>query len=658
MQYVKGPLLVLGGAGSGKTSLLAHKVAWLIREYDVPPAHVVAIAANSHAARLLRTRIAEILGYQLPGLLVPTFREIGLSLIQQRFDELGLLPGFSLYDRLDSEAVISRLLREAKPQLLSLTAAAARQIARWKRELKGPSADTDGPGSSVTEAAGWLYRRYEQRLRTANAIDLEDLVRKAVRLLTTDPALITEWRDRIRFLLIDEYERSTGAEHELVRLLTADGALLTVTGDETVPIRGLDPDASGDNLAQLRTELPDLRVIKLERNFRSTTRIARALAALARAGQSSRDLPVAPGARQGTKLRVLRVRSEQQEADAIVSFLMDHKRRHETDYRDYAVLLPRLEQAPLIERALQNQRVPYTFAGGPSFFDHVEVRDLWSYLRLLCNPADDIAFLRAINTPRRDIDRSTLDLLVRFATERGRPLLDCALDPELAVALAPARSAALQRVADLLQTFGERAQRSDPVQLAYDLLAELRYDEWLRDTCNDLKIAEQRMQNVVELINRLQRLGKQRPEAKLRTLVAQLTLDVLVQPDRHEPAAEGVALLPLDSAKGLEFRHIFLAGFEEGLLPRAFDPASELDRERRRAYAAIACARDGVTFTVTEQRRLTGEVAARRASRFLLELAADDLDWVNAADTAGGAEPLLGRAAIVSGGLYPGRRPR
>jgi ATP-dependent DNA helicase Rep len=640
VQYLKGPLLVLGGAGSGKTSLLAYKIAWLLREYEANPSHIFALTANPPASRLLRTKIYEILGRQAPHLTISTFDELGLGLIQRRLDVFGLTPGFSLYDRLDSDAVIGRLLRETRPELIGLATAIGRQISDWKRNLGGPPAENTMPGTGPKDVAAWLYRRYEQRLRTANALDLNDLVRKAVRLLTTDPALLTEQRAQIRFLLVDEYERTTAAEHEMVRLLAGDRTILTAVGDEhqiTGGARG-----ATDNLARLRSEVTELRVVKLEQNVRSTTRIARAAAALAGIRPPAAAPPALPSAIPGQRLRVLQARSEQHEAQGIVDTLLEHKRRHSTDYPDYAIIFPRIEQAGPVESALRSHRVPYYLRGVPSLFEHAEVRDLWSYLRLICNPADDTAFLRALSAPRRDIDRATLEELMRFAAERGRPLLDCALDPELERLLTPARLLVLQGVATLIHEAGKRAAHHHPVELTRDLIAELGYQEWLRDTCNDERIAERRMKNVMALVERLRWLAKQFPTYDLRELVAKLTLGTLIQAEGQEAANDGVVLLPLDLVKGDEYKHVYVVGFEEGLLPSGGEADIDINRERRRAYAAIGCARESVTFTWTEQRRLGGDSTVRRPSRFLTELTAEDMDWISIDDGRSSAVTVLG----------------
>lgn len=641
VHYIKGPLLILGGAGAGKTSVLAHKIAWLVRECDTPPTNILAISATANAARALRLRVAGRIGHQVPNLNIGIFSEISLTLIQQRLETLDLRPGFSLYDRTDSEAVISRILHEARPSLIRLAPAVTRQISQWKRCLVIPR-QSDPRGTSVADVAAWLYPLYERRLQTVNALDLDDLPRKALALLTSDAELRQEWRDRFRFLLVDEYERSTHAEHEIVRNLLDQHLQLTATGDEH-QATGEDPRYPEGNIGRLRVEIDGIRVVRLEHNFRSNIRIARAATALARPRRIT-EASLSRALNASQRLAVLQTRNEQHEAETIVGLLLDHRRRRDTDYRDVAVLFPRLEMTGSIERALSGHRIPYYIRGGASFFDQVEVRDLWSYLRLLCNPADDTAFLRAINTPRRDIDRTTLEQLLQFAASRGRPLLECALSPELERTLDAERFASLHDVAVLLQYFSARAENTDPVQLTHDLIEVLRYDEWLRDTCNDAKIAEDRMQNVLALIARLRRLTKQHPGIGLRSLIARLALTAFLEPDGNDTMTEGVVLMPVAAAKGFEFTHVYVIGFEEGLLPAA-DSEFDILSERRRAYTAISCARESVTFTLTESRRFAGDVSPRRPSRFLAELPSEDLEWRSTPQEAVRAELTLGHVA-------------
>lgn len=645
MQHVKGPLLVLGGAGSGKTSLLACKVAWLIREFGVEPTQIVVLANNAATIRTLRRRAEERLGRKLSGLSISGFAELGLQLLQKRLATLGLRPGFSLYDRADCEAVIERLLRESQPQAVGLAGVVAKQIAQWKRDFASPPFTTDAPGASTSNVAAWAYQRYEQRLQAANAVDLDDVIRKTVRLLTTDTLLLNRWRSQVRYLFVDEYERTSACEHELVRLLAVDGMELTATGDNTRTIDDRAP-GSADNIARLSGDIPNLRVMTLERNLRCSGRIALALNRIVGGAGGLSDVGPAYGPHPGTPIRILRARNEQQEAEGIVAALAAHQALTGADYRNYAVLFRHPAQAPTIERALRVARVPYYLRGATSFFAQSEIGDLWAYLRVLSNPSDDDAFLRALNTPRRDIDHATIDRLLRFAAGRGRPLLECALEPEFTNSLATEAAQALRASLDLLARLIERAAGTDdPAALAQHLLAELRYFDWLRDTSNDAKIAAQRMNNVSHVIDMLRREARNEPGAGLRAIFTRLQLLAIRGDAEDDTTTDGVALLTFAAARGTEFAQVYIVGFEEGLLPAVeVEPGIDPFSERHLAYLMISRACEAVTLTVAEQRRLAGTIHTPGASRFLTDLPPHDLQWINVDAGQAFAENSLGNS--------------
>lgn len=605
VQHLKGPLLVLGGAGSGKTSLLARKIAWLIREHGVTPGAIVALAASDVARQTLRRRVTEALGHKLPALEATTFVEFALRSVQQAPEAVGLRPGFSVYDRHDSEALIAQLLAEEPSSRGFRPSALWRRIAAWKRAAAvAPAAGSADP---ETELALRLYDAYHRRLHAANALDLEDLARKALEAHLNEGALVGAWRTRVRFLLLDEYERASADAHELVRLLARDGPVLTAAADDR---RAGAPAewGAGASVARLASDLPGLRVIRLQDNFRSRPGIVALAARLAAPGGTRASATSA----EDEPAQVLRARSEQQEAQALVALLHEHRRRAGADYAHYAILLRRAGLAPPIEHALRTHRVPYHTRGISSFFAQTEIRDLRAYLRLLCNPADDTAFRRAINTPRRDLDHAALARVAAHARASGKTLFECAHE---ARGLAP-----LHELAALIARLRRRAEAGDPVGAARALLDELRYEEWLRDTCNDATIAARRMGSVAHLIELLARLQRECPEAGLRALMARLDLEAARAPETDEGAADGVALMTLTAARGMEFRNVCLVGFEHP--PGQVEPPDE----RYWAYVGVSRAAESVLFTLAEHRRTGGAVTAREPSRFLAELPVQALD--------------------------------
>ena len=651
IQHIHGPLLVIAGAGAGKTSLLVHKIAWLLRE-GIEPRHIAAVTSSCHAAHTLRQRVAErISAQQALDLSVSNFHALGLALLRDHLAILGFRPGFSIYDAEDSQALLGKLLRATRPAHYGSLPTIQRQIAEWKRTLTepGPHAVLE-PGP--LEVAAQLFPEYERRLRLANAMDTDDLILKPVQLLRKASTLGVEMLP-VRQLLVDEYEETTPAQHELVRLLVARGAVLTAVGDDDQSIfqeRG----ARAENLRRLPIDIPDLRTLRMEQNFRSTGRMVQVANALLVGQTRATSKKLWSDKAKGAPLRVLKTRTEDQEAERVVADLLAHKFKHGTDFRQYAVLIRSAQQAPAFERVLRERRVPFNANGEASLFDKIEIRDLLAYLRLLCNPADDNAFLRVINTPRRNIDGITLEALARHAARRDLSLLDAARDPSFGTALPADRLSVLRGFSDWLHAMVTRAHDGDPIRLVCDVLSDLRYEEWLRDTCNDVKIAEQRMHHIMQLMAWLQRLVRQRAGASLSDIIARLSLLRLTGPNGEDAPADAVALLTVEAAKGREFDHVYVVGMEEGTFPREPGDAPH-ERERRLAYVAMTRARHSLTFSLAERRRRSGGVIASPPSSFLTGLPAGELDWLDASgidalSPLGQSSSYLANIRALSGG--------
>lgn len=623
--YVNGPLLILGGAGSGKTSLLARKIAWLIQEYSVTPARIVTLTSSGRAARSLRTQVAnQVGGRRIEGITVQSWTAFGLTLVNEERAQLGLRPGFSIYGMEESRAVLARLMRTHAVPTLSVEAV-RRRIADAKRARMDPVMRSDN--DPVGTAAAELYPLYQARLTAHNAIDRDDLIARPVELLATRPEIRALLRARIDYLLVDDYEELTPGQHELVGLLIEAGCVLTAAGDDAQAIFSAG-QAQVTALDRLRHDRPALRTFRLTQSYRLSGRILNAANVLI-----ANNRPVAERAlwcerEYGEPLRVLRARNETHEAERLVTALLDHKRRTNAEYRDFAILLADADDAGVFERALRAQHVPSYPGNRPAFYDRIEVKDALAYLRLLCNPADDVAFRRVLNTPRRNIDGATVAALERHAEESGVSLLAAALDPAFAPTAPIAAVTALREFSDWLRDLGERATHADPIPLACDLLAGLRYDDWLRDTCNDTKIAEQRMKNIMSLIERLQRIAHQRPHEHLGDVLARLNTVDTFDHEGDDSPGDAVTLLPIVAAKGLEFQHVYITGCEEGRLPRVPD-TDRLLEERRRLYVAMTRARATLTFFHAEHRTRGGEVIACPPSRFLAELPPADLSWLD-----------------------------
>lgn len=624
VRYLDGPLLVLAGAGSGKTRVIVQKIAHLIRSAGYRPGQVAAVTFTNKAAREMRERVGQLLGKgEARGLRISTFHTLGLDILRREHASLGYRANPSIYDDKDSLALLQSL---AEGEESGVVPAILWQISRWKSDLVLPDALPPLEDDPVLRAAARLYPRYQRQLKAYNAVDFDDLILQPLTLFQQDAAALTTWRSRIRYLLVDEYQDTNASQYQLVRVLMGDRGNLTVVGDDDQSIyawRGARPE----NLADLAQDFPNLKVIKLEQNYRSSGYI------LAAANQLISNNPhVFPKTLwselgPGERIRVLSCKDPDHEASRVVSTLLAHHFKHRNDYRDYAILYRGNHQSQPFERCLREHRIPYRISGGTSFFSHTEVKDLLAYCRLLVNPADDGAFLRIVNTPRREIGPATLEKLTAYAASRELPLLQASTELGLGHYLGERAAARLGRFAHWVEDFAGRLPVMQPGQVMPTLVVELGFNEWLKAASADSRIAERRQANVAELLDWFQRLGQDEVPLSFVERVNKLALfDILERQD--EADGDGVALMTLHAAKGLEFPHVFLTGMEEDILPHRNSRSEEgIAEERRLAYVGITRAQRSLTLSLVGRRKRGGEWERCDPSRFLEELPAGELHW-------------------------------
>ena len=652
VQYVNGPLLVLASAGSGKTSVITRKISWLIRDYGIAPRHIVAVTFTNRAAREMKSRVSDLMnGEYSKELLISTFHTLGLKILREHLSDIGYRPGFSLYDGEDSQALLGKLLRGQYTGKINPAEAVRHQISLWKKNLVSPAeAPLTAGGETIQDVAARVYGEYERHLQAYNAMDLDDLILKPVRLLQEHPEVLAEWRQRVRYLLVDEFQDTNLCQYQLVKLLAGDRGALTVVGDDDQSIyawRGAHPE----NLKQLQQDFPLLKVIKLEQNYRSSGRILKAANALIANNTHLFEKSLWCDRDYGESLRVLRARGEEHEAERVISELLNHKFKNNTDFRDYAILFRENSQSRVLERVLRERRIPHFQSGGTSFFDKTEIKDVMAYLRLLCNPGDDNAFLRVINTPRREIVPATLELLSAHAAELNTSLLQASMDPGIDTKLTARQETTLRGFTHWLMEMITKSEDDEPGKLVCDMLTDLHYEDWLKDICNDQKIAQRRMENVLELVGWIQRLARQEEDLTLSDLVARLTLSGILDKGDQENPGDLVSLMTVHAAKGLEFPHVFIVGMEEGMMPQHQNKSEAgVEEERRLAYVAMTRARQTLTFSFVDRRKRGGEVIICEPSRFLRELPSDDLKWEEP-DREPDSQAMLGRADIYVANL-------
>lgn len=632
--YIDGPCLVLAGAGSGKTSVITRKIAYLIEQCDMPARHIAALTFTNKAAREMKERASKLVkGSASRGLTVSTFHNLGLNIIRREHKSLGFKPGFSIFDAEDARSLLKELMLKEGDLDNDHLDLVQHQISTWKNDLVIPARALSMAQSPAEQAIAIIYQRYNQALRAYNAVDFDDLILIPVELFQTNPEVLQRWQRKIRYLLVDEYQDTNSSQYLLVQLIVGDRGALTVVGDDDQSIyawRGARPE----NMSLLKQDYPALRVIKLEQNYRSTSRILRVANHLIANNPHEFDKALWSDMGLGDPIRVLRCKNEDAEAERVATEILTQRLRKQYKYRDFAVLYRGNHQARLLEMKLQQHQIPYKISGGSSFFAKTEIKDVMAYLRLIVNPDDDNAFLRIINTPRRQIGTSTLEALGGYASERHISLFAALDEIGLQSRIPEKNLERLQRFAHWIKAVSRRCMSDAPVAAIRELLSDIDYEGWLHQNSSSSKAAEKRMENVFYLVESLQKTIDKNSsdeddgeESRIEDAVAKLVLRDMMERQEEEDLSDQVQLMTLHASKGLEFPHVFMVGMEEELLPhRNSIEDNNIAEERRLTYVGITRAQRTLTMTLAGKRKQFGELSETTPSRFLDELPVDDVE--------------------------------
>jgi DNA helicase-2/ATP-dependent DNA helicase PcrA len=626
--HFEGPMLVLAGAGSGKTRVLTARIARLIEHHGVDPSRILALTFTNKAAGEMRERIARLLGEEPKGMWSGTFHAIGARILRKAAHHVGRTSSYTIYDEDDTLGVVKRIMeREGVPQKQWSPKVIASLISDAKNALVSPAEYDKLAMDPVSRTAAKIYRQMEPTLRAANAVSFDDLLVLPVEIFRKDEKTLASYRDRFQFILVDEYQDTNRAQFQFIKLLGSGHGNVVVVGDDDQSIyvwRGADIR----NILDFEKEFATARLVRLEDNYRSTPDILHVANAAITPNIGRKGKTLRATREAGEPVTLVAALDERDEADFILEEIKARQNRENRGLNEFAVLYRTNAQSRALEDALRRDAIPYRLVGSVRFYDRREIRDLMAYLKLIANPSDEEAFRRAITVPKRGVGESSVDTLSARAREAHVPLSEVAAREDLQESLRPAARKALADFTRMINGLRERAKDTSVDVLIQELIGQIRYVEYLQ--ADGPESARDRIENVSALVNgAAETVIDDGGEVGLTPLDHFLQRAMLVAgADALDSSADAVTLMTLHNAKGLEYPVVFLTGLEDGLFPlsQSFDDPPKLEEERRLFYVGITRAEEKLYLSHTEMRRRNGELLPSIKSRFLREIAGANLD--------------------------------
>ena len=617
----EGPVLLLAGAGSGKTRVLTTRVAYLIEEKGVNPWNIMAITFTNKAAGEMKERVEELVGFGADSIWVTTFHSTCVRILKRYGDHLGYGSSFTIYDADDQKTVMREILKKLMidtktfKERYFLSA-----ISNAKNELMSPAAYQKAIGGDFNKSRiAKVYEEYQNTLKRSNAMDFDDLIMQTVELFKNSPEILEQYQERFRYIMVDEYQDTNTAQFALISHLAAKYRNICVVGDDDQSIykfRG----ANIRNILDFEKVYPDATVIKLEQNYRSTQNVLDAANAVISNNQSRKEKALWTDKGEGNKIHFRQFENAFEEADYIAEDIVKKQKEKVIRYSDCAVLFRTNAQTRLVEEKFITKGIPYDVVGGTNFYARREIKDLLAYLKTIENGRDDVAVRRIINVPKRGIGLTTIERVVEYADERNISFYDAMREADQIVGLGKA-AGRIVSFTTMIQSFRTKMEFYSLSELLKDVIETTSYDIELEAASEEDKQA--RVENIGELINKMVSFEESNPEGTLGDFLDEVALVADID---HVTSDSGqVLLMTLHSAKGLEFPHVYIAGLEDGIFPSymsidAEDSEAEIEEERRLAYVGITRAMDDLTLTCAKQRMLHGETRYNAASRFLKEI--------------------------------------
>ncbi|MGM0472299.1 MAG: DNA helicase PcrA [Bacillota bacterium] len=621
VQHQDGPLLVLAGAGSGKTRVLTHRIAYLIQEYNVEPYNILAVTFTNKAATEMQERIERLIAQDSEELWMSTFHSIAVRILRREIGKLGYDSNFTIYDTTDQKSLIKQIIKEEldldtkqfKPRSI------LNQISNAKNELIDVATYQQRVGSYFERVIGEIYELYQKRLKENNALDFDDLIMKLVELFREYELVLEYYQQRFRYILIDEYQDVNQAQYELVNLLAAQHQNICVVGDDDQGIYGF-RGADVSNILNFEEDYPESKVIKLEQNYRSTKKILDAAYQVVRHNQGRKAKKLWTANDEGAPLEYYKARSGKEEA-VYIAHQIEQLSQGELNYDDIAILYRTNAQSRILEEVLMKEGIPYRMVGGLKFYERKEIKDILAYLRVLYNPNDDVGLGRIINVPKRGIGATTVERLTNFASEQNITLYQAVQRVDEIESISSRFSNKVAEFGELITYYRSRLEELNALELTTELLDEIGYIRELE--AKGTPEAKNRIENIEELLAGIEEYVESEGESNLGGYLEEVAL--VSDIDRVDDDAAAVMMMTLHSAKGLEFPAVFLTGLEEGIFPhsRSIDSKEEIEEERRLCYVGMTRAQEKLYLTHARSRKVYGQSSYNPASRFLDEIPSD-----------------------------------
>jgi len=616
-----GPIMILAGAGSGKTRVIIQRIAYLIQKKQIPPQQIIAVTFTNKAAEEMRKRLQGILSGKQEGINLSTFHSLGVSLLRKSIHHLGYRSNFIIYDTRDQFSVIKTIMEDQDFDDSELIDAKSvhYEICQAKSNGVLPEEFMDQHASQQKQLVGKIFRHYQKTMKGCNAIDFDDILNLTVTLFEEHPEVMDSLTERFRYIMVDEYQDTNHIQYKLLRHLTKRHRNLCVVGDDDQSIYGW-RGAEVKNILNFERNYPDVKFIRLEQNYRSTQKILTAANQVISENTQRMPKKLWSEKHVGEKLDWLLADSEEEELEAVTRKIRTKIMQQGRRYLDYSILYRSNFQSRLVEEALREAKIPYRMLGGTSFYDREEIRDALAYLKVIHNPNDEVSLHRIINTPRRGIGKTSLIKAYEYCHETHLPLFKVMRDARKYEKIPKDSAFKMEIFTGIISNYKQRFANEVLGTVLKDLLDEIGYLRFLETRSGDAKTRERRIMNVLELQVSVRKFSDKFPEANLQSFLERVSL--FTQSDNDpETKADQVSIMTLHSAKGLEFPFVFMVGMSEGVFPnnRAIEEGSE-DEERRLCYVGITRAQQELTFSMAKSRKRYGESIKQEPSRFLLNI--------------------------------------